>query len=64
MSRIKKLIQWIRFDRFDRYARDGQLASRREDLNGDGEIDIRTLYRGGRIIRRDILDPSAVDSRD
>jgi tetratricopeptide (TPR) repeat protein len=48
-----------RFDRFDLYGRDGQLDWRAEDLDGDGKIDVRTQYRGGRIQRREILDTAA-----
>ena len=48
-----------RFDRFDLYGKDGLLHSRREDLNGDGTIDVRTQYRAGKISRREILDPAA-----
>ena len=48
------------FETFE--ARDGRavLVQREEDLNGDGEIDVRSIYRDGKLIRREILDPSQV----
>ncbi len=33
------------------------LARREEDIDGDEEIDVRTAYADGRIVRREILNP-------
>jgi len=44
----------------EQFAEDGSLAIREEDLDGDSEFDIRTLYRSGRMISREILNPAAV----
>jgi len=44
----------------EQYAEDGSLAVREEDLDGDSEFDIRTLYRAGRMFSREILNPAAV----
>ena len=48
------------FETFE--ARDGKavLKKREEDLNGDGEIDVTSLYRNGKLYRREILDPDLV----
>lgn len=39
---------------------EGDLSLREEDQNGDGAVDLRTHYRSGRLLRREILDPDAV----
>jgi len=44
------------FDRFQTFDESGSLTLREEDVDGDEEIDVRTAYRGGRIIRREILN--------
>lgn len=46
------------FETFE--ARDGKavLTRREEDLNGDGKIDVTSLYRNGKLYRREIQDPS------
>lgn len=44
------------FDRFQQFDRTGSLTMREEDVNGDMEIDIRTAYNNGRIVRREILN--------
>ena len=36
------------------------LARREEDKNGDGEMDIKSIYENGRLVRREISDPSLV----
>jgi hypothetical protein len=51
-----------RFDTFDRFdaeaAVEGELAVRAEDRDGDGELDVRSFYRDGRLVRREWLgDP-------
>ncbi|MBW2273112.1 MAG: hypothetical protein JRG96_07565, partial [Deltaproteobacteria bacterium] len=46
------------------FANDGTLSLREEDLDGDAEPDIRTHYRSGRMISREILNPAAVGSLD
>jgi hypothetical protein len=36
------------------------LTRREEDKNGDGETDINSIYENGRLVRREISDPSLV----
>jgi hypothetical protein len=36
------------------------LARREEDKNGDGNIDITSIYENGRLKTREISDPSLV----
>ena len=48
-------------DTFDTFEpRDGKaiLAKREEDVNGDRKIDIVSIYRDGKLIRRELSDPS------
>ena len=48
-------------DVFETYAGvDGEavLTLREEDANGDGTIDIKSLYENGKLVRREISDPS------
>jgi Flp pilus assembly protein TadD len=45
-------------DRFDRFDDDGRIGLREEDVDGDGEIDVRSVYRGGKLVRREISDPT------
>jgi hypothetical protein len=33
------------------------LARREEDVNGDGSIDIVSIYENGRLVQRQISDP-------
>ena len=35
-----------------------QLARREEDVNGDGQIDIISVYENGRLVRREVSDPA------
>ena len=44
-------------DRFDQLDAQGRVDLREEDIDGDGEIDIRSVYRGGKLVRREISDP-------
>ena len=44
------------FDRFQRFDESGSLTMREEDVDGDEEIDVRTAYNKGRIVRREILN--------
>ncbi|MCK7510617.1 MAG: hypothetical protein MZV70_45530 [Desulfobacterales bacterium] len=50
-----------RLDRFERFDTGGEVASREEDLDGDGTIDVRSRYEKGRLVRREITDPSLVE---
>ena len=50
-------------DTFESYGReDGEtvLTKREEDKNGDGEIDITSIYKDGKLQKREISDPSLV----
>lgn len=49
-----------RLDRFDRFDAAGRVALREEDLDGDGAIDVRSLYEEGRLVRREFSDPRYV----
>lgn len=48
------------FETFE--SRDGEavLARREEDVNGDGEVDVVSVYENGKLIRREILAPDLV----
>jgi len=46
-----------RLDTFDRLDATGRVALREEDLDGDGAIDVRSAYRDGRLIRRELSHP-------
>lgn len=48
-------------DRFEKFDAGGEVERREEDLNGDGKIDVRSLYEQGKLVRREITDPSLVD---
>ncbi len=48
-------------DRFERFDADGNLAAREEDVDGDGRVDVRSEFRDGKLVRREILDPRLVD---
>jgi hypothetical protein len=49
-----------RYDKIEHFDEDGRLALREEDLNHDGQIDVRTAYRNGRMVRREIMNPEIV----
>jgi hypothetical protein len=36
------------------------LTKREEDKNGDGNIDITSIYKNGKLVRREISDPNMV----
>lgn len=43
-------------DRFDRFDADGYIETRDEDLDGDGQVDVRSTYRAGRLVERSIRE--------
>jgi tetratricopeptide (TPR) repeat protein len=49
-----------RRDRVDHFDASGRVALREEDLDGDGAVDVRSLYEQGRLVRREFSDPSFV----
>ena len=44
-------------DRFDRFDAAGFVGFREEDLDGDGAIDVRSEFRGGKLVRREVTPP-------
>jgi hypothetical protein len=36
------------------------IAKREEDVNGDGKIDVTSIFENGKLVRRQIADPSLV----
>ncbi len=44
------------YDRWQHFDETGSLTVREEDVDGDEEIDVRTAYNQGRIVRREILN--------
>ena len=45
---------------FETFIADGdkaQLARREEDVDGDGQADIISIYRDGRLVRRELASP-------
>ena len=42
-------------DTFDRFDSEGNVGLREEDLDGDGRIDVRSIYEGGKLVRREIV---------
>jgi Flp pilus assembly protein TadD len=46
-----------RLDTFDRFDSEGRLRIREQDRNGDGEIDMRSVYEAGRLVRRELSSP-------
>jgi tetratricopeptide (TPR) repeat protein len=49
-------------DRFESFDEEGRVVTREDDLNADGHPDVRTRYRDGRIVTREIEDPAVVES--
>jgi hypothetical protein len=35
-----------------------ELAKREEDMNGDGKIDVTSIFQGGKLVSREISDPT------
>ncbi len=46
------------FETFDTASGKPVVAKREEDVNGDGKIDVTSIYKNGKLVRREILDPS------
>lgn len=44
-------------DAFDRLDPEGSVIERGEDLDGDGGIDVRSIYRDGKLVRREFNSP-------
>jgi tetratricopeptide (TPR) repeat protein len=53
-----------RLDTFDRLDPEGRVALREEDVDGDGAIDVRSVYEAGRLIRRELSRPELVPGRE
>jgi hypothetical protein len=53
-----------RLDTFDRLDAEGRVALREEDVDGDGAIDVRSVYEAGRLIRRELSRPELVPGRE
>lgn len=49
-------------DRFETFDADGLVAMREDDLNADGHTDVRTRYRNGRVLSREIENPAVVEA--
>jgi len=49
-------------DRFETFDGDGRVTVREEDLDADGHPDVRTRYRDGRLVSREIEDPKKVEA--
>jgi tetratricopeptide (TPR) repeat protein len=47
-------------DRFDRFDAEGRLHERGEDLDGDGRVDLRSIYREGKLVRREVASPASL----
>ena len=47
-------------DTFDRFDDEGFIGVREEDLDGDGGIDVRSIYEGGKLIRRELSTSDAL----
>ena len=45
-------------DRFDDFDSEGRVQARREDLNGDRRIDVRSVYERGKLVLREFADPA------
>lgn len=48
------------YESFDATGGKAVLARREEDLDGDGEIDLVSIYTAGKLVRREILKPEVV----
>jgi hypothetical protein len=45
-------------DTFDRFDAEGNVGVREEDLDGDGGIDVRSVYEDGKLVRRELSSPN------
>jgi tetratricopeptide (TPR) repeat protein len=50
-----------RLDRVESFDAGGDVVAREEDLNGDGKVDVRSTFREGRLVSREIEDPVVVE---
>lgn len=48
------------FETYDTQGGQTVLSKREEDVNGDGKIDVTSIYVKGKLVRREIADPSLV----
>ncbi len=48
------------FETYDTQGGKAVLSKREEDVNGDGTIDVTSIYEKGKLVRREITDPSLV----
>ena len=48
------------FETFDARGGKAVLTKREEDKDGDGNIDITSIYENGKLVKREISDPSLV----
>jgi hypothetical protein len=48
------------FEKYDTSSGTAVLTRREEDKNGDGQIDITSIYEKGKLVKREINDPSLV----
>ena len=48
------------FEIYDTQGGKAVLSKREEDVNGDGTIDVTSIYEKGKLVRREITDPSLV----
>jgi len=46
------------FETFETLSGKPVISRREEDVNGNGKIDITSIYENGKLVRREILDPS------
>ena len=48
------------FESFDTLSGKPVISKREQDVNGNGKIDITSIYENGKLVRREILDPSLI----
>ena len=48
------------FETYDTVRGEPVIAKREEDKNGDGQIDITSTYKNGKLVKREINDPTLV----
>jgi hypothetical protein len=49
-------------DRTTRFDAEGDAVETEEDKDGDGEIDVRSFYSDGRLVKRQLLDEEAQEA--